>query len=298
MLDFRYKVFYAVARNLSFTKAAHELFITQPAVTKHIKELESLLELRLFERSGTKISLTDSGRVLADYCKSVLALDKQLSYDLGLLKEKVTGSIRVGASTTIAQYVLPPVLAAYHERFPDIKINLLSGNTQYIEDLLIKGEIDVGVVEGVSHRTELQYKTLLKDELILVCHRNNTKVPQKEISLNDLKTLPLVVREPGSGTFEVIEYALEKKKVKTSDLSIVMKLGSPESIKSFLSHSSSFAFLSKLTVEQELANGVFKQIGVRDLQITRSFQLITLIGQTDRLSERFQRFLMNYYNFK
>ncbi|UKJ06423.1 LysR family transcriptional regulator [Solitalea lacus] len=298
MLDFRLKVFYTVAKQAGFTRAARELYISQPAITKHIKELESTMDVRLFERSGSKIFLTQTGKVLFSYIEKVIELNRELEYELGLLKEKVSGQIRLGASTTVAQYVLPAALAVYHERFPEVKIQLLTNNTQAIEEMLLRGEIDMGLVEGKSHRNDLQYKTFMADELVLVAHQNNKKAFAKEISLAELRNFDLVMREPGSGTSEVIEAALQEKGVKFSDLKIVMQLGSPESIKSFLEHSSCLAFLSKLIVKRDLENGMFQVIPVKDLAIIRSFDVVLPLGKSTKIIERFYRFLLDFYNFR
>src|ERR1035437_5923923 len=145
MLDFRLKVFQCVAQNLSFTKASNQLFITQPAITKHIKELESEFEVKLFDRIGNKISLTQAGNILLSYTDHILSLHNEVKFELSQLKGNLEGNLRLGASTTIAQYVIPAALAKFNERFPEIKLSLLNGNTEFIEHKLLKNEIDIGI---------------------------------------------------------------------------------------------------------------------------------------------------------
>lgn len=116
MSDFRLRVFSSVAKNLSFTKASQELFISQPAITKHIQELETMFQTRLFERMGNKILLTDAGRLLLEHCEKILEDYGRLEYEMNLLRNEHTGELRLGASTTIAQYVLPPLLARFSSR--------------------------------------------------------------------------------------------------------------------------------------------------------------------------------------
>ena len=139
-MDFRLKVFYSVATNLSFTKASHELFISQPAISKHIRELEQRFETPLFERNGNKIQLTRAGELLLSHAQSLLAAYRQLNFEMNLLTNHFSGELRLGASTTISQYVLPPLLAKFMKKFPDIKLSLLHGNSNDIERALTEGK--------------------------------------------------------------------------------------------------------------------------------------------------------------
>ena len=134
MFDFRLNVFYTVARRLNFTKAAAELYITQPAVTKHIKELENQFKVSLFERSGNKkITLTPAGETLLEYTTQLLNTYRELEYDMNMLVNKHSGTLHIGASNTVAQYIIPPVLAQFHKKFKDIQVVLITGNTGDIE---------------------------------------------------------------------------------------------------------------------------------------------------------------------
>ena len=148
MSDFRLKVFHSVARNLSFTKASQELFISQPAITKHIQELESTYQTRLFDRQGGKISLTESGQLLLEHCERILEEYRKLEYEMHLLHNQYTGELRLGASTTIAQYVLPPMLGTFISKFPQVELSLLNGNTREMEAALQEHRIDLALVEG------------------------------------------------------------------------------------------------------------------------------------------------------
>lgn len=136
MSDFRLKVFRSVAKNLSFTKASQELFVSQPAITKHIQELEAAYQTRLFDRQGSRISLTESGNLLLEHCERILEDYKRLEYEMHLLHNEYTGGLKLGASTTIAQYVLPPLLASFIGKFPQVSLSLLNGNSREIEAAL------------------------------------------------------------------------------------------------------------------------------------------------------------------
>jgi len=297
MFDFRLKVFYTVAKRLNFTKAAEELCITQPAVSKHIQEIESYYKIRLFERNGNKIHLTKAGGVLLHYCNQIFGLYGSLEFDLNALTEIFKGKLRIGASTTIAQYVLPPLLADFHKRYEDIQISLTISNTEQIEQALNNNSIDFGIVEGQAKNTLFKYTEFIRDEIVPVVAANHTLASQKEISINQLLTTPLLLREPGSGTLEVIAHALKPHNIKLSDLKCEMQLGSTESIKSYLLHSNCMAFLSIHSILEELKNNKLQIVDVKDLNLDRTFHFIQLHGETEGLPEVFIEFARQY-NFR
>lgn len=297
MFDFRLKVFYTVARRLNFTKAAEELCITQPAVSKHIQEIESYYKVRLFERNGSKIQLTRAGGILLHYCNQIFGLYNTLEYELNTLTESYKGQLRIGASTTIAQYVLPPLLADFHKRHEDIRISLTISNTEQIEQALNNKDIDFGIVEGQSKNSMFKYSEFVRDELVLVTATANPLAAKQEISPEELTQLPILLREPGSGTLEVIAHALKTCQLKISDLQVEMQLGSTESIKSYLAHTECVAFLSIHSILNELKNNELTVVEVKDLNIERTFHFIQLHGDAEGLQDVFVDFARRY-NFR
>ena len=213
MSDFRLKVFRSVAKNLSFTKASQELFVSQPAITKHIQELEAAYQTRLFDRQGSRISLTESGNLLLEHCERILEDYKRLEYEMHLLHNEYTGGLKLGASTTIAQYVLPPLLASFIGKFPQVSLSLLNGNSREIEAALQEHRIDLGFVEGVFRLPNIRYTTFLEDELVAVVRTGSKLAVGEEITPDELFHLPLVLRERGSGTLDVFERIWEARKV-------------------------------------------------------------------------------------
>lgn len=291
MLDFRLKVFYTVARRLSFTKAAEELFISQPAVTKHIHELEQQLGMALFERIGNRIKITRAGQVMLKHADDIFTSYRNLEYEINQLKHEQGGLLALGASTTIAQYFIPPLLAQFNQRYPEVAASLISGNTEQIEQALFDKSIQLGLIEGRSKNPVLKYVEIAKDEIALIGNVNynygDTKGP---LSASDLKNIPLLMREHGSGTLEVINDELKRLKLKLTDLQIAMYMGSTESIKSYLHHAPCAAFLSLKAVQRELEAGEFKILPVKNFKLVRKFHFIYLQGQQDKLAQLFMRF--------
>lgn len=228
MSDFRLKVFQSVAKNLSFTKASQELFVSQPAITKHIQELETCYQTRLFERQGSKISLTEAGELLLKHSEKILDDYKQLEYEMHLLHDEYIGELKLGASTTIAQYVLPPLLANFITKFPQINLSLINGNSRGVEVALQEHRIDLGLVEGIFRLPNLKYTAFLQDELVAVVHMRSKLAVADEILPEELPNIPLVLRERGSGTLDVFERALLQYNLKLSSLNVLMYLGSTE----------------------------------------------------------------------
>ena len=297
MFDFRLKVFHTVAKRLNFTKAADELCITQPAVSKHIREIENHFHLKLFDRNGTKIKLTEAGEIMLQYTNQIFTLYGNLEFELNTLTERHNGKLRIGASTTIAQYVLPPLLADFHKRFSDIEVTLTINNTEQIEQALQNKDIDFGIIEGQSKNSSFKYTEFIKDEIVLVANSNHPLAKKDTIELDELLKTPLLIREPGSGTLEVIAHALKPFDIKISQLNTEMQLGSTESIKSYLLHSDCMAFLSIHSILKELKNKEVAIIDVNGLTIDRVFHFIQSHGEAEALPELFMKFA-KHYNFK
>lgn len=295
-MDFRLKVFLTVANRASFTKAAAELFISQPAVTKHIKELEDEYNSKLFDRNGHKIALTAAGKILQQHAKNIFDIYRTIDFDLGSLIGKERGQLRLGASTTISQYIIPPVLAQFHQKLKEVQVNLRNDNTEQIEKALLNKEIELGIVEGRSKNKSIKYIPFLKDELVLVCKSTNALVSKKEITSDELKTLSFLTREQGSGTLEVIQYALKPFNINMGQLKIEMQLGSTESIKSYLMNSDCCAFLSIHAIKKELKNKELAILAVKNFKIERDFYIISLQGKTDALSDLFLDIMYKYYH--
>jgi len=296
MLDFRLKVFQCVAQNLSFTKASNELFITQPAITKHIKELESEFEVKLFDRIGNKISLTQAGNILLSYTDHILSLHNEVKFELSQLKGSLEGNLRLGASTTIAQYIIPAALAKFNERFPEIKLSLANGNTEHIERQLLKNEIDIGIVEGKPTNADIRYSTFLNDELLVFASAQNVIIPPL-VSNDEFLNLPLVLRERGSGTLEIIEKSLQHYQISPKQLNVLMFLGSTEAIKSFIKTGNGVGIVSRFAIEQELSNNIFRLINTPSLKFHRQFYFISPKGpEPVGLAKLFLNFLKKHYN--
>ncbi|MGH2643300.1 MAG: LysR substrate-binding domain-containing protein [Chitinophagaceae bacterium] len=298
IVDFRLKVFQTVARRLSFTRAAHELFISQPAVTKHINELEKSIGKPLFNRHGNNISLTMHGDLLLKYTNNILGSYQELDEKLNQLTGSVSGELRIGASTTIAQYILPKILAKFKMAYRETDISLINDNTLHIEKAVLDKKIDMGIIEGSAANPLLHYEPFIEDEIVLATRTDNPYIKGNEIRSSQIKTIPLVVRERGSGTLEIIEKALGQKHIERNDLKIELALGSTESMKHYLLHSNAYAFLSIYAISDEMEQHKLKIIEIKDMDITREFHFVCLHGQHAGIVSRFKSFCLIHHNLK
>ena len=298
MLDFRLKVFHRVAHLLNFTKAADDLSISQPAVTKNIKELESHFGVRLFDRKAGKVVLTISGRRLLETADRVFSLYQQLEFDLNLLKNQFGGNLKLGASTTAGQYVLPEILARFHRAFPDVQLKMQNANTETIEQAILDQEISLGVVEGKKHHSLLTYTPFIQDEIVAITHKERKYGNYNQLSLEELRDIPIVCREKGSGSLEVMEAALLEKNMSLASLRVEMMLGSTEAIKSFLENYDCIGFVSIAAVAGSVSRGEFKIIEIPEMEILRAFYFVHPAGIPSGLASTFMQFAMHAYNHR
>ena len=273
--NFRLKVFRTVAQHLSFRKAAEHLFLTQPAVTLQIKALEDDLGVRLFERAPNGVSLTQQGSLLLRYAKEAAALVAEAEQKLASEDGKMAGEFAIGASTTIAQYVLPRLIGAFLDEHPRVKLLLHSGNTEEIVRLLLDDKVSVGLIEGPARHREVRTEPFMEDEMVLIAPAD---FAFDRLTRDQVLSESLLMREQGSGSRRVVESALEKAGFKLKSFKNVMDLDSTEAIKSAVEVGLGVGFVSRWAISKELELRMIKIADVAGLRITRDFSLISRTG--------------------
>lgn len=293
-MDYRDIVFMAVAENLNFSKAAEELFISQPAVTNHIKELENRLNIALFERKGNRVYLTEAGKLTYNRLKSIRQQYRELEYDLERLNDTFKGTLRIGASSTISQYVIPKVIAAFYNRYPKINLYLLNGNSFEMEQKLLENEIDLALVENEASQSNIKYIDFIDDEICVITGSNSVYAKRKTISAADLQEIPIVLREKGSGTLQVIQNSLLKHNINLEKLNILIHLGSTEAIKNFLADFDGIALVSEKAIEKELRLKEIVRLNIKNISLNRKFRIGLRQGHPTSLTNLFTEFLLHY----
>ena len=293
MLSTRHEIFIEVASNLSFSKAGEVLFISQPAISKHIKALEAHYKTTLFERKGNSIQLSQGGKLLLHRLKEAKKIQNQLEFELSVLKDqlKAKGQLKLGASTTVALYIIPKILSAFHQKYPEVKISLLNRNTDTIVKALVDGDIDIGIVEGKKKNSAILYQPFVTDEVVAVCSAKSAIAKKRSLTIEDIKHYPVVLREQGSGTLAALKYNLEKSGVKLSELNVSVRLAGTEALKNFLREDNCLGFLPKGSVLKELRDGDLVAVHIEKFQIVRNFFFIQRHGtDSNELNKTFIRF--------
>lgn len=272
MADRRLQVFHAVAKHLSFTRAADALFMTQPAVTFQIKQLEEQFSTRLFERRYGRISLTLAGELVLSYAEKILALSDEMETRVGEMTGEMGGSLLVGASTTIAEFMLPRVLGEFNALYPLVRARLVVANSETIEAQVAEHTLDVGLIESPARITGLSSEICCDDELLVICAPDDALAGFKTVGPKLLADYEYISREPGSGTREVIDTYFKQNRVSPEKLKIQMELGSPEALKGVVSTGLGFAIVSRAVVEKEVQLGILVAIPL-DPPLKRSLYL-------------------------
>ncbi len=287
MFDWRkLQIFLKVYETKSFSQAAKELYISQPTVTIHIQELEKQLGLKLFERSTRNVIPTKVGHLFYEYGSKLWQVWTNLERELINFRDPEGGFIELGASTIPGQYILPTILRDFRNLYPKVKIFLRVTDTQDVIDRIIAGFYELGVVGAKVEHRQLVFIPCCEDEIILIAPKEYAK---DEISLSELKEVPLISREPGSGTWRTVIKYLSEVGIVPSDFNIVAEMSSTSAVKSGVRVGLGLGFVSKRAVELELGLGLIKEVKIKELQVKRCFFIVHL--KNKKFTPACQKFL-------
>jgi len=274
MSDRRLKVFHTVAKLLSFTNAAEELHMTQPAVTFQVRQLEEYFNTRLFDRTHNKVSLTPAGERVSEFAERIFDLYSEMENSVRDLTGEISGALTIGASTTIAEYMLPALLGEFKNRYPDINLRLKVSNSEGIVSMVEHNVIDLGVVESAVSNKNLIVEVCHDDQLVLVAAPDHDLVKRGgKVKASDIVNYPFVSREEGSGTREVIMQYLFEAKVSLGDMNICLELGSPESIKGAVEAGMGITIISRSIIGKELKLNTLAELQL-DPPLSRPFSFV------------------------
>jgi LysR family transcriptional regulator, transcriptional activator of the cysJI operon len=278
---------------LNFSRAAEELLLTQPAVTQQVKALEDELGIPLFDRSGGRITLTAGGEVLLPLAEQMKEISDQAFAVVADASGEPAGELAVGASQTIAQYLLPNFIAGFIKAHPRIRIVARSGNTKAMLDDLVAHQIQVALIEGPDQRKDLNIEPFFQDHMVLVVPTSHEWADQ-EVDIEALKQQPLLMREFGSGSQRVVEKAIVAAGLRKKDLRIQMELDSTEGLLSAVEAGLGVTFVSRWAVRNQLSLGTLKIARVRALKLSRQFSIAYPAGPAPTGNVgAFHRFLLS-----
>lgn len=271
--DKRLQVFHTVAKVLSFTKAAELLHMTQPAVTFQIRQLEEQFNTRLFDRTHNRVVLTAVGERVFHYSSRILDLYDELEGSVREMTGDAEAVLIIGASTTVAEYMLPALLGKFKDHFPDISLSLKVSNTESVVAMVGDSVIDLAIVEAPVANKHLLVEICRMDQLVVIAPPGHELGNFEVITAEQLIQYPFICREEGSGTREVVEEYLTARGVSTQCLNVCLELGSPETIKGAVEAALGVSILSEATITKELALGTLCSVKL-DPPMKRPFSFV------------------------
>ncbi len=273
MSDRRLQVFHAVARLLSFTKAAEVLHMTQPAVTFQIRQLEDQFDTRLFDRTHNRVSLTEAGQIVFGYSEKIFEHYSEMENAIREMTDDISGSLTIGASTTISEYMLPALLGDFKSKNMDVKLRLRVSNTEGIVSMVENNVIDLGVVEGPVGNKNLLVEVCRTDELVVIVPPQHALAKLDKVSVKELMEYPFICREEGSGTREVtVDYMMEQGIDKHAVVNC-LELGSPEAVKGAVEAGMGVSVVSSASISKELKLASLVSVPL-DPPLSRDFSFV------------------------
>lgn len=277
LMDFRLiEIFCRVYEERSFSRAARGLELTQPTVSTHVKELEESVGITLFNRLGRGIEPTEAGRFLYARAQPILDLTRAMSEQMAAFLNRVEGVLTIGASSVPGEYLLPGLVAGFHARHADVRVRLQISDTARTIDDVRRGQIELGVVGSTAADEDLAFEAFARDELVLALPAGAGWPRSPHLSMRQVRSLPMLVREPGSATRTEFERALAKRKLAPGDFNIAAELGSVGAIKEAVRAGHGVSFVSMVTVAADVAHGTLRIARLRELgPVRRSYYTVS-----------------------
>ncbi|MDD4569427.1 MAG: selenium metabolism-associated LysR family transcriptional regulator [Tepidanaerobacteraceae bacterium] len=277
-MDFRQlESFVAIVKHNSFTRAAEELYLTQPTLTGHIQSLESDLETVLFNRCGKTITLTEAGEIMYNHAVNILNMREQALYSVARYEGRLEGELAIASSTVPQKYLLPGLLTAFSNKYPDIRYVIKQFDSRGVIDAIISGSMDFGFVGTGMSFPELEMLQLCEDSLILITSGKGKfeSLEGDSVVWNYIKDERFILREEGSGTREIFINGLKQKGIDVENLNVVANIENPDTIKQCVNEGLGVAVVSERSAKLEIQLGILKGFRISDLDLRRKFYFIS-----------------------
>jgi DNA-binding transcriptional LysR family regulator len=288
----RLNIFCRVVELRSFSKAASTVYLSQPTVSSHIKDLENHFECKLIDRLGREVVPTKAGQLLYGYAAKMMALKEDTEKALAEFQGKIKGHLTIGGSTIPGGYILPPLLGRFKKAYPEVTVTLTEGDTAGIIQDTLEGRVELGIVGAKAGEVQLVQEKFMDDEMCLIVPTGHNWAIRGTVMVDDLEGEPFIMREPGSGTRKSIEQVLDKAGYRPSRLNVVAEMGSTEAVRQAIKAGVGVSILSECAVVDELTSGILRKVGIEGLSFHRAFYLITHKHRTQSpLCRTFVQFL-------
>lgn len=277
MLNFnQLRIFYHAAKNLNFTAAANDLFITQPAVTFQVKSFEEYCNLKLFKKKGRKVYLTDEGKTLYEFAEKVFRYEKEIESAIDEMRELKRGILRLGTTKAYARYFMPLMITTFHKNFPNIKIQLNEGSSAEMIYSLADFKIEVAVIAKAIEHPEVNFIPFSKEEMALIVAPDHPLAQKKAISFRELEQEPFIMKENGSGTRKLVEEIFAKEKCSPN---ILMETSNTEFIKQLVQRGEGVSFLVREAVVSEIEEKSLIEMPLKGRKFFLEVSIAYLKGQ-------------------
>ncbi|MFC1922952.1 selenium metabolism-associated LysR family transcriptional regulator [Chloroflexota bacterium] len=275
MIDLiKLNIFIYAAETLSFSEAAKRLHLTQPTISHHIKVLERDLGVVLFERSGSGLHLTEAGRLLLPWAHKLIRQSVEMQDMMASLQEKIVGHLRIACSTTSGKYLLPQLTGRFHQRHPWVKVTILSCTSEHVVPQLLEEEANLGVLSREASGTGLEIQKFFEDYIILIAPAEHPWANRHSVEPADLLEMPFILREPTSGTRQVMLTELGKHEINLDDLDIFLEVGNAEAIVETVAAGFGISYVSRLAAARALKRHEVIEIPVADVHLQRTIYMV------------------------
>ncbi|MEC0276030.1 MULTISPECIES: LysR family transcriptional regulator [Peribacillus] len=266
------KTFVTLVEVKNFTKTAEILLMSQPSVSLHIKKLEEEFQTKLFLRSPKFLKVTLTGEILYDRAKQMIAIYEQTRQDIQEHDRSIKGELKIGASFTIGEYILPSLLIDLQEEYPELELQVVIGNTEEIVQAVRLYKVDIGLIEGQTNEKELSVHPFMQDELFIVSSNNHELANKDDVEITDLHDQAWVTREVGSGTREYLNHVIRSNGLKIKS---ILTISSNQGIKeTLIKNGSGLALLSRSVIERDVQNKILSIIQVKDESFNRTLSYV------------------------
>lgn len=280
-MDLRHlRTFRTVCERRSFSQAAEDLDLTQPAVSFQIQALEKHFGTRLLDRGGGRVETTDAGELLLGYAKRILSLAEELEREIADPSRPLEGRLVLGASTGPGEHVLPQLLGEFQRAHPAVTVSLKVADTEAVIDRVQEHGLELGIVGATRPHRSLEFEPFLRDELILIVPPNHRFAERSRVNLADILSEPFILQQEGAGVRLVLERELREHGHRLRDLDVRLELGQQESAKSAVEAGFGISIISSLAVEKELERGSLRTVGIEGLRPYRDFYSVRSAKRT------------------
>ena len=266
----------------SFSQAAEELEISQPAVSFQIRSLEQKLGQRLLDRSGRRVSLTEPGEVVYRYARRIIGLEAEMERAVEEVGTRIAGRLVMGSTAGPAELLLPRLLGAFHAAYPEVRVSLVVTDTQSVCDRVLDDELEIGVVGAGRSQRGLDFEAFVRDELVLIVPPGHHLADRESVTLDDLVDEPMLMQQEGSGVRSALEAAMREGGLRDRDLDVQMELGLQQSVKAAVLDGFGITVISRLAVEHEVGEGRLVAVAITEPPLFRDFSIVRHTGRTPR----------------